>query len=83
VVLTTVTPLTVTPDEEMLTTAPGKKFVPVRVTGTVVPWPPLDGVIAVRVGGPATVKMTGPLVPAGVVTVTFRGPSVAFGERAI
>jgi hypothetical protein len=81
--LTTVTLLTVTPVEEMLTVAPGTKLVPVRVTGTVAPCVPLDGAIVVRAGELATVKTTGALVPPGVVTVTFRGPVVAFEAIAI
>ena len=51
VALTTVTVLAVTPVEETATVAPDTKFVPVRVTGTLAPWAPLDGAIEVRVGG--------------------------------
>ena len=50
VALTTVTLLTVTSADETVTVAPARKFVPVRVTGTVAPWTPLDGAIAVRPG---------------------------------
>ena len=56
----------------------GAKFVPVRVTGTLAPWTPLAGAIAVRVGAAAlTVKTTGAVVPPVVVTVTLRAPVVA------
>ena len=47
VALTTTTLLTVTPVEETATVAPETKFVPVRVTGTLVPRTPLEGAIAV------------------------------------
>src|SRR4051812_13266057 len=72
VALTTETLLTVISAEETFTAAPAMKFVPVRVTGTVAPCTPLDGAIAVRVGGAAvTVKTAAPVVPPVVVTVTL------------
>jgi hypothetical protein len=50
----------------------------VRVTGTVAPGAPNAGAIVLSVGGGGlTVKTTGALVPALVVTVTFAAPSVA------
>jgi len=50
VLLTTVVLLTVTPVPLRLIVDPVAKFVPVRVTGTDVPWMPLLGVIEVSVG---------------------------------
>src|SRR4029077_12561829 len=57
-------------------------FVPVMVTGTLLPAAPCVGEIAVTVGGEAaatTVKpaVRVPLRPPGFVTVTSRAPSVA------
>ena len=81
VALTTVTLLTVMSAVETVTVAPARKFVPVRVTGTVAPWAPLDGAMAVRVGAALlTVKTTAPLVPPAVVTVTLRAPVAALAE---
>jgi hypothetical protein len=83
VALTTVTPLTVTPlaGAAMLTVDPAMKLVPVRVTETAVPRRPALGAIEVSVGagGATTVKVTGLVAPAGVVTVTFLAVSVAVG----
>jgi hypothetical protein len=46
------------------------RFVPVMVTGTVVPWMPDAGEMEASVGsGGVTVKVTALLVPSGVVTV--------------
>lgn len=57
---------------------PARKSVPVRVTGTVVPRAPVGGLMEVNVGaGAPTVNVTGPPVPAGVVTETLRAPRVA------
>ena len=56
------------------------KFVPLRVTGTVAPWTPLEGVTAVRVGAAVTVKATDPVVPSVVVTLMVRAPVGAVGE---
>src|SRR5262249_19840212 len=50
---------------------------PVRVTGTLCPWLPWLGLSEVKVGAAPpefTVNVTGLLVPAEVVTVTFCGP---------
>src|ERR1039457_4748437 len=78
VVLTTVTALTAIPEMLVRTAAPATKLVPVRVTGTVAPGAPNAGAIVLSVGGGGlTVKTTGALVPALVVTVTFAAPSVA------
>ena len=76
--LTTVTLLTTTPALSTLTVAPEVKLVPVRVTETVAPWTPFDGLMDVKVGTTEpTVKDNGPLVPPGVVTVTLVGPAAA------
>jgi len=79
VALTTLTPLTVTPVPDTLTALVPVRFVPVRVTGTVAPCAPVLGLIVVSVGGGivVTVNVTPPLVPPGVVTVTFRPPVAA------
>ena len=59
------------------------KFVPVKVTGTLLPTTPLDGLTEVSVGPAAlTVKVAAPLVPPLVVTVTLAAPSVAFPAMA-
>src|ERR1019366_313246 len=69
---------TAIPELLVRTVAPATKLVPVRVTGTAAPGAPYAGVIVLRVGGGGlTVKTTGALVPALVVTVTFAAPSVA------
>ena len=81
--LLTATPVTVTPLPPTVTVvAPTTKLVPVNVTATVVPRAPLFGETLASVGvpggsGTVTVKICAPLVPAAVVTVTFRGPSAA------
>jgi hypothetical protein len=60
------------------TVAPETKFVPVRVTGTAVPWTPVDGLTDVNVGaGGFTVNTAAALVPPLVVTVTLAEPSAA------
>jgi hypothetical protein len=75
---TTDTALTVTPAFETFTVAPGVKLAPVNVTGTLAPWAPLLGLIEVSVGcGDWIVKLTAPLVPPAVVTVTLTGPAIA------
>jgi hypothetical protein len=56
------------------------KFVPVNVTDRVAPCSPDDGSIAANVGDDElTVKVTAPLVPLGVLTVTLRAPLGAAG----
>jgi hypothetical protein len=61
-----------------MTDAPARKFVPLNVTGTVAPGPPLDGAIEFSPGaGEVTVNVTGALVPPEVVTLTLRPPGVA------
>ena len=63
----------------VLTTIPEMKLLPASVTGTTEPAKPLEGVIEVRVGeGGTTLKLTVPVVPADVVTLTVAAPSVAF-----
>src|SRR5581483_2486375 len=76
VVLTTATLLMVTPALLMLTMAPERKFVPVKVTGTVAPMEPMAGLIEVRVGAEAAVMLnaTAVAVPPEVVTVTLIDP---------
>jgi hypothetical protein len=58
------------------------RFVPVKVTLTLVPCAPVLGAIEVRVG-PNTVNVTALLVPFGVVTVTFLvvSPAVVVIEK--
>jgi hypothetical protein len=77
--LTTMTSLTLTPMAPTKTVAGETKFVPVKITGTVVPVSPLLGLIDVKVGaGGAMAKLTAPLVPPAVVTVTPPIPAAAF-----
>src|SRR4029077_13289039 len=73
VVLATTMLVTVTPELVTFTPAPATKFVPVKVTFTVVPRVPLLGLIPVRVGagGLTTVNGTGAEVPPVVFTVTL------------
>jgi hypothetical protein len=53
------------------TSAPAIKPVPVKVTGTEVPWAPLEGLIELSVGtGGVTVNGCELLVPPAVVTLT-------------
>ena len=81
VALTRVTLLTVISAVETLTVAPARKFVPVRVTGTVAPWMPLEGAMEVRVGAAVlTVKTAAAVVPPEVVTETLRAPVGAVAE---
>jgi hypothetical protein len=80
--LTTVTPLTVIPPPETFTAVAPERLVPVRVTGTLVPRVPELGAIELNVG-PCTVNVAMPLVPPGVVTVTFLEPRAAFVPPAI
>ncbi len=79
VVAVEVIPVQVTPPPEMVTAVAPAKFVPVRVTGTVVPWVPEVGLIEVSLG-PWTVKVRPPLVPAGVVTLTVLDEAEAVVE---
>ena len=78
--LTRVTPVTVRPfaGATTLTVDPAVKLLPARTTATglaaaTVRRKPEAGVIEERIGVPGftTVKVTGVVVPAGVVTVTF------------
>src|SRR5712692_1033781 len=67
---------------ELTVVCPAMKLVPVSVTGNEVPATPLGGLIEVSVGGEVeealTVKVTVPLVPPEVVTLTLREPVAAF-----
>src|SRR5689334_2349545 len=77
VALTTTTLLTVIPALFVFTVAPETKFVPVNVTGTVVPVVPLAGLTELRVAaGGFSVNVTGVLVPPDVVTVTLETPKL-------
>lgn len=84
--LTTVTPVTVKPfaGGTTLTVDPAVKLLPIRVTATglgaaAVLRRPEGGLIEERIGVPGftTVKVTGVVVPVGVVTVTFLAVSAA------
>jgi hypothetical protein len=78
VALTTATLLTAIPGLLAATIAPGTKFVPVSVTGTLELWTPFAGLMDVNVGaGGFTVNERAPLVPPLVVTITFAAPSAA------
>jgi hypothetical protein len=82
---TTVTPVTVIPlvGAATFTVVPAAvKFMPLKVTGTLVPRKPEAGVIELSMGvpGTTTVNVTGVVVPAGEVTVTFLAVSAAVGE---
>ena len=75
--------LTETPGLETFKEAPERKLVPVRVTGTLVPCVPLDGLTAVRVGvAELMVKMAGEVVPLEVETVTLVAPEAALEAMA-
>jgi hypothetical protein len=74
--LTTVRPEAVTPVPETLTELAPVKPAPVRVTRTLLPRTPDTGLIETNVGA-VTVKVTVPLVPPGVVTLTVLALSVA------
>src|ERR1700693_270018 len=81
VLFTTLTPLTVIPLPLRLIVAPETKFVPVRVTPMIAPCTLLEGLTEPSVGagcGVLTVKLTLPLVPLEVVTLTLWVPSGAF-----
>jgi hypothetical protein len=81
--LTTVILLAVTPEPLTAIVAAEMKFVPVRVTATLLPCFPLTGEIEVSVGaGVLTVKVTGLVVPAEVVTVTSLAPAAAVPQRS-
>ena len=83
VALTTVKPLTVMPLPDTLIPVEPSKLLPVRVTGTLVPWAPVFGEIEVSApGGTITVNVTALLVPAADVVVTFLAPPDAEGEIA-
>src|SRR5713101_7538934 len=87
VVLVTLTFVTFRPRMlELTVVCPAMKLVPVSVTGNEVPATPLGGLIEVSVGGEVeealTVKVTVPLVPPAVVTLTFCAPSGAFAAMA-
>lgn len=79
----TTTPLIETPVAAglMTTFEPATKFVPVSTTFADVPRVSELGAIDVSVGagGATTVNVPALVVPAGVVTVTFRAPKVAVG----
>ena len=77
--LATVKALTVTPEPDTVSDVAPVRLVPVSVTGTAVPRTPEFGAIEVSVGagGAFTVKITAPVVPPGVTTVTFLAVSVA------
>ena len=75
VAFTTVTALAVTPVPDTVTAVVPVKLVPVRVTATTVPRPPLLGVIEVS-AGPTTVNVTALLVVPLTVTVMLWAPSV-------
>src|SRR5258708_25728858 len=76
--LTTTTFETVTAGWATARVAPATKFVPVSVTGTVLPRMPLVGLIEVSVGaGGVMLNADGGDVPPGVVTVTFTDPAGA------
>jgi hypothetical protein len=73
----TVNPVTEIPDPETDIPVAPVRFVPMSVTGTVVPCVPDVGLIDERVG-PVTVKLTELVFPTGVVTLTDRDETVAF-----
>src|ERR1700693_1922128 len=80
VLFMTVTPLGVTPVPLTLIVAPETKVVPVSVTPMIAPCTLLEGLRETWVGGGGvelTVKVTVPLVPPAVVTLTFCAPSGA------
>lgn len=78
VALTIFTAPTVTSALLIETVVPATKFVPVNVTPTAVPCVPDEGLIEETDGGArTTLKLVALLVPADVVTVTFREPGVA------
>ena len=68
--VTVVSFTTVTPEPDTVTAVVPVRWVPVRVTGTVVPRAPEAGEIAVRVA-PCTVNATVLLVRPSAVTLTF------------
>jgi hypothetical protein len=77
----TTTLLTVIPLELTDTVELEAKLFPVRVTGTVVPWAPLLGMMDVRVGaGLVTVNGRALLTPLVVVTITLADPVDAVAE---
>jgi len=80
VVLVTVTLFAVIPVPPKLIVAGVKKFVPVRVTGTLVPCTPAVGLMEVSAGGAWTVNGMALEVPPEVITETFCAPSAAPAE---
>ena len=79
VVAVDVIPVQVTPVPEIVTAVAPVRFVPSRVTGTLVPRTPLTGEMEASVA-PCTVNAILPLVPPGVVTLTFLAVSAAVAE---
>jgi hypothetical protein len=76
--LTTFTLLKLRDVFELERMAPARKFAPVRVTGTLLPAPPLAGVKELSTGTvDATVKVTPLLFTPAEVTVTLSPPTVA------
>lgn len=70
--------LTVMPGLATATVAPETKWSPVKVTTTVAPWVPVEGLTEVTVGaGAVTLKLAALLVPPAVVTVTLVAPTEA------
>ena len=81
VLLVTEMLLIVTPAPLKLIVAPLTNWFPDKVTVMVLPRVPLVGLIEDSVGAPEfTVKVTLPLVPPAVVTLTVCGPVVAVAE---
>jgi hypothetical protein len=72
--------LTLTPAPDTAIAVAPVRFVPMRVTGTVIPrWPELGAIDAkVGTGGVTTVNVTVLVVPPGAVTLTFLAVSAAF-----
>ena len=76
VVAVEVIPVQVTPVPEIVTPVAPVRLVPLKLTGTLVPRTPVPGLTAVSVG-PCTVNVTLPLVPPGVVMLTFLAVTAA------
>jgi|ERR1700692_245712 len=74
--LTTLIPVTVMPEPAFTAVVP-VRLVPLSVTATLLPLTPEVGAIEVSVGDGTTVKLTLPLVPPSVLTVTVLAPVVA------
>jgi len=71
VLLATTTLVTVTPAPPKFTTAPEMKLVPVNVTGTLLPWTPLVGLMDVSVGTSGGV--VGDIVRVNALLAVFGG----------